>query len=1045
MSLYSTAVQKPITTILFFVAIAIMGIFSLSKLPIDLYPSMDQNTIMVITAYPGANAADIETNVSRPIENVLNGVSDVKHIASRSKENISIVSLEFEFGIDLEVATNDVRDKLDMVATMLPDGVDNPTLFKFGTDDIPILMLSVEAKESFSALYKILDDKVVSPINRVGGVGSVSISGVPAREIQVYCDPLKLEAYNVTIETIASLIRQENSNTPGGTLDIGTNTYSLRMQGEFADPMQLLNIVVASKDDRNVYLRDVARVEDTTEERAQETYNNGKLGGMIVVQKQAGANSVAIAEDIIAKLPDIQKSLPTDVKLGIIVNTSDNIVSTISSLKETIILTFLIVMVVVLVFLGRWRATFIIVLTIPISLVGAFMYLLASDNSLNIISLSSLSIAIGMVVDDAIVVLENITTHIERGSKPRQAAIHATNEVAISVVASTLTMLAVFLPLTMISGMTGILFRQLGWMVSIIMIVSTISALTLTPMLCSIMLRHENTRSKLQIIIFTPIERFLDMLDRGYVHVLNWSARHRWIVVTIAVLIFASSIMLSSKIKTEFFPTNDNGQATMMLELPVGTGLNLSREFGLRVADNLMKDYPEIINCNFTVGQADTDNIWATLSDNGNNILEYNIKLVGVEGRERGVTEICDLIRKQMYDDYPELQSYTVTAGGGGGGLGGQAGVEIEIYGHDFNTSDQLASELYKEIIALESCSEVNLSRDEYVPEYQVEFDREKLAVHGLNFGSASLFVRNRINGTIASYYREEGEEYDIKVRYAPEDRASLEDLENIVIYNNQGDGIKVRDLGVVVEKLTPPTIERKDRERIVTVTAVVAQGYALSDLVNEVTVILGATEIPEGLTYILAGSFEDQQETFGDLFSLMILIIILVFIVMASQFESMVDPFVIMFSIPFAFTGVIFGLVITGVPLGVMAMIGLIMLIGIVVKNGIVLIDYTILCRDRGMGVIRAVVTAGKSRLRPVLMTTLTTVLGMLPMALGTGEGSELWKSMGMAVAWGLSISTMVTLIIVPTIYAIFASNGIKKKRKNHRKALRNINLQTN
>lgn len=418
MSLYSSAVKKPITTVLVYVAIAILGLFSLTRLPIDLYPDIEQNAIMVITSYPGASAADIETNVSRPLENVLNSVSDLKHITSESKENISIISLEFEYGIDIEVATNDVRDKLDMVTTMLPDEVENPMIFKFGMDDIPILILSVTADQSFQALYKILDDKVVNPINRISGVGSVSISGVPEREIQVYCDPYKLEAYNMSIETIAAIIGQENRNTPAGVMDIGSNTYSLRVQGEFTEARQMEDIVIGSVDGKNIYLRDVARVEDRTEERAQETYNNGIVGGMIVVQKQSGGNSVAISNEVIEKLPEIQKDLPSDVKIGIIANTSDNIVNTIDSLEETIAVTFVLVILVVPFFLGRWRATFIIALTIPVSLVGAFIYLLASGNSLNIISLSSLSIAIGMVVDDAIVVLENVTTHIERGSRP---------------------------------------------------------------------------------------------------------------------------------------------------------------------------------------------------------------------------------------------------------------------------------------------------------------------------------------------------------------------------------------------------------------------------------------------------------------------------------------------------------------------------------------------------------------------------------------------------------------------------------------------------
>ena len=554
MSIYSSAVKKPITTALCFVAIVILGLFSLTRLSIDLLPDIETNTIMVMTSYQGASASDIETNVTKIMENTLNTVSDLKHITSQSKENISIITLEFEYGTDIDVATNDVRDKLDIVESALPDNVDNPIIFKFGTDDIPILMLSVTARESMPALYKILDDKVANPLKRISGVGAVSIAGAPERQIQVYCDPQKLEAYGLTIETIAGIIAQENINTPGGSIDIGSNTYSLRVQGEFSDASQMNNLVVGSYDGRNIYLRDVARIEDTVAERAQESYSNGEQGGMIIIQKQSGANSVSISNKVLDKLPDIQKNLPSDINLDIIVNTSTNIENTIASLVETVFVTFILVMIVVFIFLGRWRATFIIILTIPISLIASFCYLLISGNTLNIISLSSLSIAIGMVVDDAIVVLENVTNHIERGSQPKQAAVHGTNEVAISVIASTLTMLAVFLPLTMISGMAGILFQQLGWIVSIVMIISTVAALSLTPMLCSQLLRLNPQKGKLFTLFFTPIEKGLDALDNGYARLLTWAVSHRTVVVILAIAIFGSSLLLTRIIPTEFFP-----------------------------------------------------------------------------------------------------------------------------------------------------------------------------------------------------------------------------------------------------------------------------------------------------------------------------------------------------------------------------------------------------------------------------------------------------------------------------------------------------------
>ena len=460
----------------------------------------------------------------------------------------------------------------------------------------------------------------------------------------------------------------------------------------------------------------------------------------------------------------------------------------------------------------------------------------------------------------------------------------------------------------------------------------------------------------------------------------------------------------------------------------------------MRIDQQFREKYPEITVCNFTEGIPDSDNTYSQMSDNGAHIIKFVICLVSVGERERGLTTICEMMRQDLAQ-YSEIKKFSVLAGGEEGSMGGDTSVDIEIYGYDFEQTDRVAAEVAQRMRTVKGCSQVNISRSDYIPEYQIDFDREKLAIHGLNMTSVSLNLRNRINGSTASKYREDGEEYDIKVRYAPEFRQSIEDIENILIYNNQGQSIRLRDVGKVVERMTPPTIERKDRERIITVKAIAAPDAVLSDLVKGARSELSQMEIPSEISWQLAGSYEDMQDTFFDLGVLMVLIIILVFIVMAAQFESLVDPFVIMFSIPFAFTGIAIGLAVTGTPLGVMALIGLIMLMGIVVKNGIVLIDYTILCRERGMGIITAVVTAGKSRLRPVLMTTLTTVLGMIPMAVGTGEGSEMWKSMGMTVAWGLGVSTLITLVIVPTVYAVFAGNGVRRRRRKWRKQLSKVN----
>ncbi len=1035
MSLYSSSVKRPVTTILIFVALIVLGLFSLRSLPIDLFPDVETNTIMVMTSYAGTSASDIEQNVTRPLENALNSVEHLKHITSNSRENISIVTLEFEYGYDIEALTNDVRDKLDMVSSMLPDDANTPIIFKFSSDMIPIVLLSVQAGQSMPGLYKILDENVANPLARVDGVGSVSIAGAPKREIHIYLDPLRMEAYNLSVETVAALVGAENRNIPGGTFDIGNETYPLRVQGEFSDPQQMGAMVVGmSPSGGVVHLSDVARIDDSLEERAQESFNNGQKGAMIIVQKQSGANSVQISEKIAKELPKIQKNLPSDIKLGYIVDTSDNIRSTISSLVETVLFALLFVGIVVFVFLGRWRATVIVLVTIPISLIASFIYLYATGNSLNIVSLSALSIAIGMVVDDAIVVLENVTTHIERGSAPMQAAVNGTNEVALSVMASTLTLIAVFFPLTMVKGMTGVLFKQLGWMVTIMMVLSLICALMLTPMLCSRLLRLNVGDTKIFQKVYGPILKVLNKIDDFYAKVLDKCVTHRWITAATALGVFVFSIFLMKFVGTEFFPTNDNGRLGVSLELPIGSRVDLAKDVSQRIYKEWTEKYPEIQSFNYTVGQASSDNTFASMQSNGSHIISMNIMLNKSNERKRGITEIAGMMREDL-KNYPELKRAMVNVGGGrGGGMSGQNTLNYEIYGYDFTKTDSVAQRLKRILEKVPGTADINISRSDYQPEYHVNFDREKLALYGLNLSTAATALRNRINGTTASYFREDGMEYDIKVMYDPEHRRSISDIENIMLYNAMGTGVRLKEVGTVEEQFYPPTIERKDRERIITVSTVV-QDRAMSEIIADAQPLIDKMDKPGDVMIQLSGSYEDQQDSFGDLAVLGLLIILLVYIVMASQFESFTYPGIIMTSILFAFSGIVIILLLTHTNLNIMSMIGGIMLIGIVVKNGIVLIDYINLNRERGMSIRRAVINGGHSRLRPVLMTSLTTILGMVPMAVGTGVGSEMWRPMGTAVIGGLAMSTLMTLLFVPTMYTIFALTGIRRTRKKIRK----------
>ena len=1029
MSIIRSAVNKPVTTTLVFIAFAILGVFSLVRTSIAQYPEFDSNVLMVMSSYPGANAQDIETNLTKVLENALNGVEDLKDLTSQSKENISMLTLEFEYGVDIEEATNNVRDKLDMVNSSLPDGATMPVIFKFSADDMPVMMLSATADVNLAGLDKILEDKVTTPLARVNGVGTVSVAGAPTREIQVYCDPNKLEAYGLSISGISSVISSENKNIPSGYIDIGSETYTLRVQKEFEDPSELLDIVVGTVDGRAIYLRDVATVNDGQEEREQESYTNGERSARIIIQKQSGANTVNVINGVKERLAEIEETLPSDIEITTVYDGSTEIIDSINTLVETIVITFIIVALVVFVFLGNWKSTFIIILSIPLALLASLIYLFATGNTLNIISMSALSIAIGMVVDDSIVVLENITTHMSRGEKPKEAAVHGTSEVGISVMASTLTMLCVFLPLTMISGMAGIMFQQLGWIVSIIMIISVAAALTFVPMLCSRWLKVDVKHGKAYNLIFVPINRFLDWISRGYAHVIHWCTKRRRVtILTFAGVFVIAMVIFIPRLTTEYFPHSDSDRISATIELPMGTAQEVTADFAKRINDDIVAAVPEAEIINYTFGQADSDNTFASMQSNGTQLISFTINIGSSGDRDRTSAQIADVVRG-VIGQYPEVRRATVSEGGGG--MGGASTVDVEVYGYDFDETDRIARALQEKMLESPMYTQVTLSRDEYSPELQMDFDRTKLALNGLNSTTAGAAFSAAMSGSLSSYYREDGEEYDIRVRYSPEYRTRIEDLENIMVTNGFGRQVRMKDLGNVVETLVPPTIERKDRERLVTVSGIVADGAALSEAVATAQQAIDATDIPTELSVVIAGDYEDQQDMFGDLLVLMVLMIVLVYMVMASQFEALMAPFVIMFSLPFALVGVFLGLELSGEALGVMALIGIIMLIGIVVKNGIVLIDYTILCRERGMNIRDASTTAARSRLRPILMTTLTTVLGMLPLAISQGEGAEMWRPLGITVCWGLSISTLITLVLIPTLYCSLSYRMERRKKK--------------
>lgn len=1038
MSIYKSAVNKPITTMMVFTAVIVIGIFSLISLPIDLYPEIDPPFLSVMTTYTGSNAADIETNITKRLEDAFNSVDDIKEITSTSSDNISVVNLEFNWGVNLDEATNEVRDVIDRIFDFLPEGADRPSIFKFNTSMIPIVFYAITAEESYPGLEKLLEEKIINPLNRIEGVGSVSLIGVPKRFIYVDADPKKLDAYGLTIEQIGNTIAGENLNMPSGNIKMGKMDYQLRVQGEFTDSKQLNALVVGNKSGIPVYLKDVANVRDTIKDIFLEEKIDGKTGIRMFVVKQSGANTVRIARQIGENLEELKHTLPPDVEIKLIVDTSTFIKGSIKNLSQTLMWAFIFVALVVLFFLGKWRATFIIVLTIPISLIVSFIYLYVTGNSINVISLTSLSIAIGMVVDDAIVVLENISKHIERGSSPREAAIYATNEVWLSVIITTLVVVAVFFPLTLVGGLTGVIFKQLGWIVTITVVISTLAAITLTPMLASKLLAANKVKKASKWYSYDrTIEPMLGRADSFYEKSLRWSLKHKTVVMVSALAIFAGSLFLIRFVGTDFMPEADESQISLAVELQTGTRVEETIKVTRRLEKIIAERYPEVVILSSSTGADDEGGMASMFSTTGSNMINIMARLTDVAERDRSVWDIADDLRTQVAQ-IPEVVNASVTTGGGGGGMGGNQ-VDVEIYGYDFNTTNTIAEEIKLKLESLKTATDVKVSRKNDKPELQVVLDREKLTLHGLNSATVSTMIRNRINGMTASQFKEEGEEYEIRVRLAEEFRKSISDLESLTILTPMGQTIKLKEIATVEEFWGPPAIQHKRKERVVTVSAK-PNNTSLGTLAEDINKIVKETQIPQEVLIQVGGAYQDQQESFMDLGLLMLMSLLLVFIVMASQFESFTMPFIIMFSIPFAFTGVIFGLLITGTTLSIVAALGAVLLIGIVVKNGIVLVDYTNLMRDRGMRLYEAIEVSGKSRLRPVLMTAMTTILGMLPLALSTGDGSEIWSPMGITVIGGLVFSTIVTMIIVPVMYGVLARSGERDKVMKLRKKFQNI-----
>ncbi|MFH1502452.1 MAG: efflux RND transporter permease subunit [Candidatus Eisenbacteria bacterium] len=1033
MNLPEFAVRRPITVFMLFGAVLIFGLLALVRLPVDLMPSFEMPMVSVITLYPGAGSEDIETNVTEIMEDALSAISGVEHVDSVSQTGISAVMVQFEWGTDLTEASSDIRDIIDMLGTMLPNDIEPPMLMKMSSTNIPILMFGVTAEESFESLRHIVRDDIAEPLKAVPGVAGVEVMGGPEREIQVRVDPGRLESLGIPMEQIVQVLAAENLDIPAGNVKLGWTEYAVRVPGSFEAVDELEGIVVGQSMGRLIHLRDIADVQDDFAEQRMKARCDQVPGVVFFVSKQSGTNSVTVSKAALDRLEELKAELPPDLEMFTFFDTSDFIGKALRNLRQALIFGALGVVVVVLLFLRRLRSTVVIGLTIPAALAASLFVMYVSGYTINMVSLMSLAIAIGMVVDSAVVTLENVTRHVESGERVKEASMFAPAEIGQALSASTLTTIVVFLPMLFITNITGILFKQMALVVIVSIAMSLFAALTLTPALSSTLMRRSfdgDGEKRKKSGFFEWGERVFIRLEERYSALLESALRHKRRTILIAVGIFVVSMAMGGLVKTEFFPHPDSGEIEMTVELAPGTNLERTMEVLGEVEDFIEREVPERDYMWTYAGE--TGSGWAIIQGEkeGTHVGRAGVQLVDKELRSRTSDEVADEIRR-FTKTVPAIVRLNIRTGSSISqfmGMGG-APISIQVKGENMEDLEATSIAIREAVRSVEGTVDVELDLGDPKPEFHVVIDRERAAALGLNTYGIASALRSNIYGVEATKLRQGGDQWDVIVRAEENERSTVEDILALPIPSMTGEMVRLSSVANVETGVGPTEIRRRDQERIVRVNGRILN-RALGEVAADVRAALADLDVPQGITVDYGGDVEQQQESFADLGVLLLLSIVLVYMVMASQFENLRDPFVVMFSIPFAFVGVIWAFLITNTTLSMTSFLGLIMLMGIVVNNAIVLVDYTNIMRKRGMGLEEAVLTAGSRRLRPVLMTAFTTIFGMLPLALMRATGSEMWRPLGVAMVGGLLVSTLVTLILVPTLYTIFEARLNRKAR---------------
>jgi len=1037
LNLPNFSVNRPITVLMFFIGLILIGLISFQNLGLDLLPDLSFPMSAIIVSYSGVAPQEIENMITIPLEEAVGTIQGVKNINSFSREGSSVVLMEFNWGTDMDASALNIREKIDQVKGFLPDDASDPIVIKFDPSLMPILVLGMYSEEKdLQKLQEYAEDIIKPRLERLEEVASASINGGLDREILVSIDNEKLRTNQLSFNQVTAALAGENVNLPAGTLKEGTINFLIRTLGRFKSIQDIEGILISNIRGKKIYLGDIAKVEDTFKERNSITYVNGKPGIMVSLQKESGKNTVTVAKRVFKELETIQKLLPEDISITPVFDPSDFIKKTISQVGWVALYGSILAILVLLFFLGNFSSTLIIGFAIPISLIFTFSLLYFSNLTLNMMTLGGLALGIGMMVDNSIVVLENIYRYRELGTDIKKSACLGASEVGTAISASTFTTIAVFLPILYVKGIASELFSPMGYTITFSLLTSLLVALTLVPMLSSKIL-HIKVKDKSSSVSKENLSqnslrqggKIFNFVRDEYSRLISWSLRHRGIVFILAVIIFVGSIMLIPFVGTEFIPSSDQGQFNINITLPTGTNLETTREVVSKV-EKIVSEVPEIKSILTTAGEGSGGMGFSTEGGNSGTIM---VNLVEQNKREKNMVQIINELRQKI-GIYPDAQikfseqGFTFTSG---------SDLTVKISGDSLDELENIANRILILMSEVEGVYDLESSVEDVRPELHLNIDREKANLYGLNTAQIASTVQDALLGRIASIYQEKGKQINIRIRLEEEDRNSIEEVENLLISSSVGLQIPLKEIAEVTVDSGPKGIDRENQQRIVNVSGNISNRF-LGKVIQDAQQKLEKLSLPEDYRYEFVGENKEMQESFLQLAMALVLSIILVYMIIAAQFESLLMPLAVMFSVPFSLIGVILALLLTDKSLNVLSYIGIIMLVGIVVNNSIVLIDYINKLRQKGMERKEAIILGGKTRLRPILMTMFTTVLALVPMALGIGEGAELRAPMAITIIGGLTSSTFLSLIIVPIFYTFLddLSQKVTKKRGTTNKA---------